>query len=450
MIPIFRAKLRPPATPAHWVERGRLSRLLDELVALPLAAVVAPAGTGKTSLLSAWATEAKVRTAWLSLDETDGDAVQFWRGVVAALETVEPGCGEGAQELLRRRKGVNDSVAQLLVDLEANDRPSVVLIIDDLHLVDGNEVVAGPFAQFVLHLPAWLHVVLISRHQPKLPLGRLRGHGHLGELHYPELRFSHDEAIVLVSRLLPSMPAAEVEIVAEEANGWAASLQLAAIAARSERAQTGRDKPGVQVEMQVVDYVFNEVLAAEDPEMVEVLTDISVVDRVNPSLAHALTRRRDAVDLLLRAEERGLFVSRLAPEGWFELHSLVREALVSDQSKRSPERSAERHARAGKWYEAEDEVALAFEHFLAAGQPKTALRLLAATQAELYDSGREATIRRCISAIPDAAVNNDLGTMIDFASCHSLVGRRRFQGSWNRPGGWRTRHRWTERSKLAS
>lgn len=99
-----------------------------------------------------------------------------------------------------------------------------------------------------------------------------------------ELRFSHDEAIELVSRLLPSMPAAEVEIVAEEADGWAAGLQLAAIAARSERAQTGRDKPGVQVEMQVVDYVFNEVLAAEDPEMVEVLMDISVVDRVNPSL----------------------------------------------------------------------------------------------------------------------------------------------------------------------
>jgi LuxR family maltose regulon positive regulatory protein len=376
--------------------------------------------------LSGWAAETEASTAWLSLDETDVDAAQFWSGVLAALETIVPGCGKGAKSLLRRRNGVRDAVAQLLTELEAGPTSSVVLIIDDLQLVDADPVIAGTLAQFVLHLPTWLHVVLMSRRQPDLPLGRLRGRGNLGELHYAELRFSYDEAVELVSRLMPSMAADEVRTVAQDADGWAASLQLAAIASRSEQAQWGRDLPGMSAEMALVDYVFQEVLVAEDPELVNALTDVSVVDRVNPSLAHALTGRRDAVDLLLRAEARGLFVNRLGPEGWFELHSLVREALATELSRRAPDRLAELHARAAQWFEGEGEVALALEHFQLAGQPAMALRLLAANNSELYDSGRETTIRRAIAAIPENVVLSSLELMIDYAWCHLLVNRRRF------------------------
>ena len=426
VIPIFRAKLRPPPTPARYVGRSRLLHLVDELVTAPLTLVVAPAGTGKTSLLSAWASGTEMVTAWLSLDETDADAAQFWSGVVAAIETVVPRCGEGARVRLRRRNGARDAVVKLLTDLEAAEPPAVVLVIDDLQLVDADESIAATLAQFVQHVPSWLHVVLMTRRQPELPLDRLRARGHLGELHYAELRFSQDEAIELVSRLLPSIPLEEVKSIADDADGWAASLQLAAIASRSEQAQRGRDLPGVRAEIAVVDYVFHELLASEDPELVSVLADVSVVDRVNPNLAHALTGRRDAVDLLLRAEARGLFVNRLAPEGWFELHSLVRDALVGELSKRDPDRLGELHARAAKWFEGEGEVALALEHLLLAGQPATALRLLAANEAELYDTGRETTIRRAIASIPDTVVLSGLEPMIDYAWCHLLVDRRRF------------------------
>ena len=150
---------------------------------------------------------------------------------------------------------------------------------------------------------------------------------------------------------------------------------------------------------------------------------------------HALTRRPDAVDLLLRAEARGLFINRLAPEGWFELHSLVRDALKSELSRRSPDRLAQQHARAAQWFEAEHEVALALEHYLLAGEGRTALRVLSANEAELYDTGRETTIWRGIAAIPDDVVVGDLEAMIDFAWCHLLVNRRRFlelvdQANW--------------------
>ena len=435
MIPIFRAKLRPPTKAGHYVERPRLLQLLEELVEAPLTFVVAPAGTGKTSLLSAWTSGSGAPTAWLSLDETDRDPAQFWLGVVAALETVVPGCGERCRAGLQRRNGVGAAVAQLLVDLEDQQPTTAVLVLDDLQLVDEDEAVAGSLAQFALHLPVWLHVVLSSRREPKLPLGRLRARGQLGELHYAELRFSHDEAVELVSRLLPSMPAGQVDAVAEQADGWAASLQLAAIVGRSLGAQRGGDVRGVRANVQVLDYVFHEVLAAEEPSLVEALMDVSVVDRVNPSLALALSRRPDVVDLLLQAEARGLFVTRLGPEGWFELHSLVRDALVSELSRRSPDCLAEQHTRAAQWFEGEEEVAFALEHYLLAGQPRSALRLLATNEALLYDSGRETTVRRAIAAIPDTVVTGDLESMVDYAWCHLLVNRRRFlelveQATW--------------------
>ena len=426
MIPIFRAKLRPPPTAGHYVDRPRLVQLLEELVEAPLTLVTAPAGTGKTSLLSAWTSGSVRPTAWLSLDETDRDPVQFWSGVVAALETVAPGCGERCRPRLQRPNGVVDAVAQLLVDLEDLQPANTVLVLDDLQLVDDDEAVTGSLAQFVRHLPLWLHVLLSSRREPQLPLGRLRARGHLGEVHYAELRFSYDEAIELVSRLLPSMAPDQLDAVAQQADGWAASLQLAAIAGRSQGAQRGGDLPGVRAKVQVLDYVFQEVLAAEEPALVEALMEVSVVDRVNPSLAVALTRRRDISDLLLQAEARGLFVNRLAPEGWFELHSLVRDALVSELSRRSPDRLAEQHTRAAQWFEGEGEVVFAFEHYILAGQPGSALRLLATNEALLYDSGRETTIRRAIAAIPDTVVTGDLEPMIDYAWCHLLVNRRRF------------------------
>ena len=435
MIPVLRAKVRPPATERQYVNRPRLLRLVDELVAAPLTIVVAPAGTGKTSLLSDWRKRTGTLTAWLSLDETDSHPVEFWSGVMAALETVAPGCAGRPQGLLRRRNGVGVAVVQLLLELDSSSRPDAVLIIDDVHLVDDDEAIAGSLAQFVQHLPDWLHVVLLSRRQPRLPLGRLRARGQLGELNYVELRFSRHEAIELVSRLLPSVPADQAEIVVDRADGWAACVQLAAIVGRSERAQRGGGLPVVKAEIQVLDYVLHEVLGGEDPELVGVLMDVSVVDRVNPSLARALTGRVDVVDLLLKAEARGLFVHWLPSEGTFEMHRLVRGALVSELARLSPDRLAEQHSRAAQWFQAADEVMLAVEHYLSAGQPRTALRALATNEPDSNDTGREATIRRALAAIPYTVATADLEPMIDFAWCHLLINRRQFlelvdQATW--------------------
>ena len=421
---LLKAKLRAPVVPDHYVRRARLLRLLDEAVTSPLTLVVAPAGVGKTTLLAGWAAERDLGTGWLSLDESDQDASQFWSGVIGALELLAPGCTGMTLDRLRRPGGVDGVVDHLLDKLHARAGPPAVLVVDDLQFVGAD--VARPLAIFLLHLPPWLRIVGLSRRQPDLPLGRIRARGQLGEVQFAELRFSTDEAHEMLARVAPMQGRPWIEAAASQAGGWAAGLQLAALAARAEQARgdVGVPIPGDDVLME--DYVRSEILASADQALVDVLLDIAVVKRVSTSLARALTGQQDAGALLLRAEAEGLFVTRLRDADWFELHGLVRRALLDELERNSPQRLAERHIRAAQWFEDNREAPKALDHWLAAGRARDALRLLGATHTELYDSGREATVRRTIAAIPLQDATADLDAMIDYTWSHVLVSRSRF------------------------
>jgi LuxR family transcriptional regulator, maltose regulon positive regulatory protein len=410
----------------HYVRRERLLCLLDEAVAAPLTLLVAPAGAGKTSLVAGWVSETSHPTAWLSLDEGDRDAAHLWRGLLAALETLVPTCGDRARAALGGVRGVSHAVALLLDDLDQGSHPQSVLVLDDVHIVDEDTVTVESLALFLAHLPAWLRVVAVSRREPPLPIDRLRARGQLREIRFADLRFSTEEAGELLARLAPSLGDAQVDEALARADGWAASLQLAALGARA-AAPTGAPGPtGIDHATLVQEYVVHEVLAAEAPDVVEAMSDLAVVDRVNPSLARALTGRTDASEVLRQAEQRGLFVTRLPSPGWYEIHGLVRAALVAEAAAQSPERLAGRYARAGRWYEELDEPGAALEHWLLAGEPRQALRLLAARHADLYDRGREASVRRAIAAIPAEVASGDLTAMLEYAWCHLLVDRHRF------------------------
>lgn len=422
-----RAKLRAPTVSEHYVRRARLLTLLDAAADSSVTLVRAGAGSGKTTLAAGWMLESSAATAWASLDTTDIDASAFWTTLISALQTLSPGCGKRAMSILRRGGASAQAVVALSDDLEAAEARTSFLVVDDLHLVDQVDEITETFALLVEHLPGWLHLVLLSRRAVALPRERLLVQGRLGEIRFAELRFSVEEAGELLDQLAPGLTREEINTAAAQADGWAAGLRLAALAARaaSARADPAVD-PLVADGALIHDFVLHEVLAVEDHQLLQFLSEICVVVRVTPSLAEALTDRGDAAECLSRAEARGLFVSRLGEGGWFELHPLARGALAADMAVRSPDRLAELHARAARWFEAADEVAFALEHWLAAGRQRDALRLLAAEHANLYDSGREATVRRTVSAFDTDFVTADLESMIEFAWCHLLVDRRRF------------------------
>jgi len=423
--PLGGARLRPATVPDQHIRRDRLLRLLDATTRAPVTLINAPAGAGKTTLVADWVAESSSPTAWVAIDDTHRDAGQFWATVIAALQAFVPACGLHGTTSERRDAPLREVVDELLDDLDAENREPSFLVIDDVQIADDEDEVDTSLVPFLEHLPGWLHVLLLSRRDLRLAQDRMRARGQLGEVHFAELRFSTEEAKQLLSRLAPSLSPQTVDTAVASAAGWAAGLQLTALAARASGAQHSLDDI-VGEDLLIHDYVWREALAGEAPELVEVLLDVAVVDRVNTSLAQALTLRSDAAALLLRAEARGLFVTRVGTDGWFEIHALARAALTSELASGSPGRLAEQHARAGRWFEAAGEVPQALEHWLRAGRSRDALRVLAASAADLYYTGRAATIQRTMADLPPDVATDDLDAMIEYTWCHLLVDRHRF------------------------
>ncbi|MFC8799689.1 LuxR C-terminal-related transcriptional regulator [Promicromonospora sp. NPDC057138] len=423
---VYRAKLRPAVNPEYLVRRLRLIELLDTMVKAPLTLVAAPAGSGKTALLRDWVTWTELPHAWLTVDESDRDPAQLWLSILAALDGIAPGCAEPVGDLIRRRQPLVDALGSLLDDLESRPYDPRVLVIDDLEVV-GEAAETAQLATFVQRLPRWLHLVMASRHVPWLPVDRLRARGTLREVRFPELRFSFDEATEMLSRLAPALPARQVARAARHADGWAASIQLAALAARSADARAPRDAPRHgDAGRSLRDYVWHEVLSGEPADIVDVLVSVSVVDRAEPGLARTLAGRADAPELLELAEERGLFATRVDPSGAYETHALVREALLAELRRRDPGHVTELHRRAARWYESAGQPVAAIEHLLHAGEDRAALRLLASCVPQLYDGGRDATVRRILAAIPLNASTGDAAATVDLAWCQLFTDRSAF------------------------
>lgn len=416
-------RLRAPALPRHYVRRNRLLGLLDELSRSPVVLIVAPAGSGKSSLLTDWSARCQSPTAWLTLDETDRDASQLWAELAEVLSTIAPQVAGLARP---RRQRIEDGLGALLTQLEEDHPPRAVLVLDDLHVLDDDEEGAAALRLLLEWLPPWLHVVLLSRRVPPLPIDRLRARGQLGEVHFDELRFSTSEAVEVLARIAPELDPEHARRAAAAADGWVADLQLTALAARSEVARTQGSPPVSSSSVLVSDYVWNEVLGSERPDVVQVLMDTSVVTRTNAVLAAVLTGRDDAGDLLAEAERRGLFVTRLGISGWFEIHPKVREILLRRATSESPGHVADLHARAGGWLEEAGEIVPAIHHWQQAGRPRRALRVLARNVTALYDEGRAETIVNAVEEISPSIATSSVHATIERAWCLFLVDRRGF------------------------
>ena len=216
--------------------RPRLSERLDRGAASKLMLVSAPAGFGKTTLLTEWLTAGPAgpagqrAVAWLSLDRGDNDPASFWTYVIAALRTAASGVGEGALALLQapRPPPIETVLTVLLNDLGAT-AADIVLVLDDYHVIDARDVQDG-MAFLLDHLPPGLHVVIASRADPALPLARWRARGELAEIRAAELRFTSDEAAAYLNEMMGlQLTARDVAALEGRTEGWIAALQLAAL-----------------------------------------------------------------------------------------------------------------------------------------------------------------------------------------------------------------------------
>jgi LuxR family maltose regulon positive regulatory protein len=415
---LLRGRFHAPDVPRHFVRRERLLRLLDDLTDYPVTAVVAPAGSGKTVLAADWLAQCRHPCAWLTLDDADRDALELRRSLVAALAELVPGT------IAEDPPASDEDLSTLLAEAARADHAaaSATLVIDDVHRVD-DEAATRVLTTFVEQRPPWLHLLLLSRRTPGVPVDRLRANGELVDLDFGALRFSHEESAALLSSLCPDLPADDRGAAVRRADGWAAAVQLTALAIRSGRFAAQQwsftpSDPGA--ERMVNQYLWAEVLRPESPELVGLLLSTAVTERFNCGLAEALTERSDVGDLLEDAVAAGLFLTPLE-EGWFEVHSLVRDLLLTRLQRRWPDGVRKQHARAAQWFENVGDRPAALDHWLRAERYADALRVLSELALPWLDSGRSAELLDAIDLVPADAVNADPVSAIRYSWCRLVA-----------------------------
>ena len=336
--PLVAAKMSIPPPRDGAVERLRLQTPMLDHSGARLTVVVAPAGWGKTTLLSQWAHDLQQGCAvvWVSLDETDDDPVRFWSYVLTALQ----GIGRVTTAPLSALSTPGVSAVDLALPMLVNELSGVhgayVLVLDDYHLVQHREIHEG--MEFLLsYLPPSLRVVIASRMDPPLPIARMRARGELNELRAADLGFTVEEAAAMVRAVGDvSLDDVAAGLLWERTEGWAVGLQLAALSIR------GAARPAAAAmaihgdDRHILDYLSTEVLQRLRPQQRDLLVRTSVLERLSGRLCDDVLERQGSGAILDQLDRADLFVVPLdARHEWYRCHHLFREALrkeLTDES----------------------------------------------------------------------------------------------------------------------
>ena len=411
------------------VDRGLLARegllgTLDHAVAKRVTVISAPPGSGKTSLLRAWAARSTGvrRVALVSVDRYQQDPKRFWSAVLDAIGSPESSPDLPAQP--DAMAGVDaDRLLDTVISELAQQNEPVVLIIDDLHELRPAEAVKQ-LEHFLAMLPSSARVVLSSRRDPPIRLHRLRLADQVAEIRADDLRFTASETreLLAASGITLSEPGAAA--LYERTEGWAAGLRLAVISLsrhpdpeRFVAEFSGTDRA-------IGEYLMAEMLDNQPSEVQRMLLRTSLVDRVNGELADVLADRSGSERMLLELEAANAFVVSLdAQRDWFRYHQLLTDFLRLELRRRSAEEIPDLHRRAARWFTAHGDAAEAVRHTLAAGDWPDAAQLLADHLFSLTLDGQEGTIAALLRSFPAGASADHPELALAHAAVELVAGR---------------------------
>ena len=445
---LLETKFYVPQLRRGQVPRPRLSERLDRGAASKLMLVSAPAGFGKTTLLTEWlaagpaAPAGERLAAWLSLDRGDNDPASFWAYVIAALRAVASGVGEGALALLQAPQPppIETVLTVLLNDLGAITA-DIVLVLDDYHVIDARDVQDG-MAFLLDHLPSQLHVVIAGRADPALPLPRLRARGELAEIRAAELRFTADEAAAYLNGMMGlQLTARDVAVLEARTEGWIAALQLAALSIQGRDDVAGFIAGFAGDDRYVVDYLAEEVLARQSGRVQAFLLQTSILGRLSGSLCDAVTGQGGGKGMLEALDRGNLFLVPLDDRRrWYRYHHLFADVLQARLLDEQPGQVPDLHRRASAWYEQNGEQSLAIRHALAAGDFGRAADLAELAIPAMRRTRQEATVRGWLEVLPNEVVRvrpvlsvNFAGALLVSGELKGVEGRLRNAERWLEP-----------------
>jgi LuxR family transcriptional regulator, maltose regulon positive regulatory protein len=426
---VLASKLRAPTPRSEQVIRPRLLEILGNTIDRKITLVSAPAGYGKTTLLAQWshAVGDSLSFAWLTLDEQDNDPIKLWRHIVEALHLAAPEEDVGADVLVgvgvAGRSLIETSLPMLINVLAALDR-RLILVLDDYQFVT-NEECHESVAFFVEYLPENVHLVLASRSDPPLRLGRLRARGALNEIRDEQLAFSEEEAAYLLNETMGlDIGPDDLRLLFERTEGWPAAIYLASLSLQQREDRHAFIVAFKGSDRYIVDLLAEEVLAGVQEDVKEFLLRTSILRRLTGPLCDAVVNREGSGKLLHELARSNLFLVPLGERGeWYRYHHLFSQFLVYELESGSPELVPILYGRASAWLEGEGFFDGAIRHAVAAADYERAGLLVARHWYGYVLAGQMATVEGWLESLPEVQTAHDPALLLVWAWICTLSGR---------------------------
>jgi len=425
MMNLVATKLRRPVTPSKRVQRPQLMRRLAEgrSAGRPLTLVSAPAGFGKTMCVSDWVSTLDVPVVWLSLDADDDDPGRFFTYLIAALQQLNEDLGREIGSVLRSGQlPPGDILSATLINDVLAWKDRGVLVLDDFHVIQ-DRFILQVLEKLIANLPQSLHIVLIMREDPPLPLARLRANNQLTEVRASDLRFSDREAEQFLNDVLGlALSPIDIAALEDRTEGWIVGLQLAGFSIRDRANPSSFIATLSGSQRFILNYLIEEVLNRQSAEIRQFLLQTSILDKLNGEVCNAVTGRTDGPQLLARVLNANLFLIPLDDEQrWYRYHHLFAD-LLRDLQRAQHIDQVELHRRASQWYAQAGLPDEAIQHALAAADYALAVQLIEIHATDLLMQWQSKTVEGWLQAIPSEWSRHSPRTNLAFAWMHLFRG----------------------------
>lgn len=424
---LLSTKFYVPPVRLDGVSRPRLIELITNSLKIPgsITLVSGPAGFGKTSLLSEFTNSIPSKPAWVSLDETDDDPIQFWSYFITACQIIQPEIGRSALENVKSPiPQPPDALMTSLINDLAELNQEIVLILDDFHYIQ-NESIHNSLIFLLEHLPAKIHLIISTRVDPPWPLARFRARNRMVEIRTSDLRFSPIEATSFLNNVMGlTLTPPEVEALEERTEGWIAGLQLAALSMKGRSDISSFIKAFTGSHIYIAEYLVEEVLKRQPEEVQSFLIRSSVLDQLNGDLCQVVTEIPNSRLILINLHRMNLFISGIDQEGqWFRFHHLFKDLLLARlRLNHSPEFISSLHHRASIWYEENESYPEAIEHSILGSDYSHLVSLIEKVALPMILQAYVRTLERWMSFIPQNLLEDNPKINLAFAWMNLLRG----------------------------
>jgi len=418
-------KLHIPPSGNNIVHRPGLFEKLNHGLCRKLILISAPAGFGKSTLLSDWIIQKEIPTAWFSLDNGDNDPVGFLSYIISGIQSIHSAFGQNAIKLLNSpNKPSNISIVSLLINEILNIGKDFLLVLDDFHLVTNADILE--LVTYLLeHIPDNIHIVILTRSDPALSVSRLRSQNQLVELRSSDLSFSANDISILFNKKLKlGLSLDDVYSLETKTEGWIAGLQLTALSmqGRDDISKFIKDLKGDN--RYIMDYLMEEVLKLQTDDNKEFLLQTSILEQMSAPLCNAVLQRNDSQLILEALEKNNMFVIPLDEErNWYRYHHLFADLLKQRFKQKDKATIIELHNKASEWYNHNSMPLFAIEHAIKTENFEKSIQILGEIVETMWKNGQHAAIIKYGDLLPDEIIKKNAEFCLYYAWILIITGQ---------------------------